>query len=240
VVKGDIFRAATIRVAEAAKVIENTQRDLNIALMNELSIIFRAMGIDTMDVLAAAQTKWNFLPFTPGLVGGHCVGVDPYYLTHRAEKTGCYPQVILAGRRVNDEMGKIVARECAQAILRNGPGGQVVTVLGFTFKENVPDIRNSKVVDVVRELEAFGFKPQVSDPLADPAGAMHRYGVKLVPEDALEPAAAIILAVAHAPYHQRGWTFIRHRLAGGKGLVLDLKACLSRADRPADIELWRP
>jgi UDP-N-acetyl-D-galactosamine dehydrogenase len=240
VVKGGIFRASTIRVAEAAKVIENTQRDLNIALMNELSIVFRAMDIDTMDVLAAAQTKWNFLPFTPGLVGGHCVGVDPYYLTHRAEKAGCYPQVILAGRRVNDEMGKIIGRECARAILRNGTGGQRVTVLGFTFKENVPDIRNSKVVDIVRELEAFGFRPQVSDPLADPAEAMSHYGIELVPEGQLEPAAAVILAVAHAPYRLRGWQLIQHLLSGGKGLVLDLKACLSRAERPTDIELWRP
>ena len=240
VVRGGVFRASTIRVAEAAKVIENTQRDLNIALMNELSIIFRAMGIDTMDVLAAAQTKWNFLPFTPGLVGGHCVGVDPYYLTHRAEKAGCYPQVILAGRRVNDDMGKVVARECARAILRNGGSGQLVTVLGFTFKENVPDIRNSKVVDIVRELEAFGFKPQVSDPLADPIEAMREYGIRIVPEAALAPAAAVILAVAHAPYLQRGWQFIRDRLAGGKGLVLDLKACLSRAEQPSDVDLWRP
>jgi UDP-N-acetyl-D-glucosamine/UDP-N-acetyl-D-galactosamine dehydrogenase len=240
VVKAGIFRAPTIRVAEAAKVIENTQRDLNIALMNELSIIFRAMGIDTMDVLAAAQTKWNFLPFTPGLVGGHCVGVDPYYLTHRAEKAGCYPQVILAGRRVNDDMGKVVARECAQAILRNGRNGHIVTVLGFTFKEDVPDIRNSKVVDIVRELEAFGFKAQVTDPLADPGEAMEHYGVTLVPENALEPAAAVILAVAHASYRQRGWQFIGHLLADGKGLVLDLKACLSRTERPSHVDLWRP
>jgi UDP-N-acetyl-D-glucosamine/UDP-N-acetyl-D-galactosamine dehydrogenase len=240
VVKGGIFRASTIRVAEAAKVIENTQRDLNIALMNELSIIFRSLGIDTMDVLAAAQTKWNFLPFAPGLVGGHCVGVDPYYLTHRAEKAGCYPQVILAGRRVNDEMGKVVAQECARAILRKGGAGEVVTVLGFTFKENVPDIRNSKVVDIVKELEAFGFKPQVTDPLADAGEAMEQYGVTLVPEKALKPAAAVILAVAHASYRQRGWEFIGQLLADGNGLVLDLKACLSRAERPSRVELWRP
>ena len=140
------------------------------------------MGIDTMDVLAAARTKWNFLPFTPGLVGGHCVGVDPYYLTHRAEKAGCYPQVILAGRRVNDDMGKFIARECARAVLKNGRRGQLVTVLGMTFKEDVPDIRNSKVVDIVRELTAFGFEPQVTDPLADPGEVMSEYGVKLTPK----------------------------------------------------------
>jgi UDP-N-acetyl-D-galactosamine dehydrogenase len=240
VVKAGIFRASSIRVAEAAKVIENTQRDLNIALMNELSVVFRTMGIDTMDVLAAAGTKWNFLPFTPGLVGGHCVGVDPYYLTHRAEKAGCYPQVILAGRRVNDDMGKFIARECIRSILKNGHSGQVVTVLGFTFKEDVPDIRNSKVADIVRELTAFGFEPQVTDPLADPAEVMSEYGVKLTPEEVLQPAAAIVLAVAHASYRKRGWSLIRSNLAKGRGLVLDLKACLDRSAQPDHVELWRP
>jgi UDP-N-acetyl-D-galactosamine dehydrogenase len=240
VVKTGIFRAASIRVAEAAKVIENTQRDLNIALMNELSVIFRAMGIDTMDVLRAAGTKWNFLPFTPGLVGGHCVGVDPYYLTHRAEKAGCYPQLILAGRRVNDDMGKFIARECARAVLKNGQRGQLVTVLGMTFKEDVPDIRNSKVVDIVRELTAFGFEPQVADPLADPSEVMSAYGVKLTPENALRPAAAVVLAVAHSSYRERGWSLIETKLAEGRGLVFDVKTCLDRAAQPPQIELWRP
>jgi UDP-N-acetyl-D-galactosamine dehydrogenase len=240
VVKAGIFRATSIRVAEAAKVIENTQRDLNIALMNELSVIFRAMGIDTLDVLAAARTKWNFLPFTPGLVGGHCVGVDPYYLTHRAEKAGCYPQVILAGRRVNDDMGKFIARECARAVLKNGRRGQLVTVLGMTFKEDVPDIRNSKVVDIVRELSSFGFVLQVTDPLADPSEVMSEYGVKLTPENALLPAAAVVLAVAHSSYRKRGWSLIESKLAEGRGLVFDVKACLDRAEQPTEIELWRP
>ena len=166
-------------MAEAAKVIENTQRDINIALMNEISTIFHTLGIDTMDVLAAAATKWNFLPFVPGLVGGHCVGVDPYYLTHRAEKAGCNPQVILAGRRVNDDMGKFVARECVRKLIQRERPNRTVTVLGFTFKENVPDIRNSKVIDIVRELEAFGLFVQVADPLADPAEVLHEYDLAL-------------------------------------------------------------
>jgi UDP-N-acetyl-D-galactosamine dehydrogenase len=168
------------------------------------------------------------------------VGVDPYYLTHRAEKAGCYPQVILAGRRVNDDMGKFIARECIRSILKNGHSGQVVTVLGFTFKEDVPDIRNSKVADIVRELTAFGFEPQVTDPLADPAEVMSEYGVKLTPEEVLQPAAAIVLAVAHASYRKRGWSLIKSNLSAGRGLVLDLKACLDRAAQPGHVELWRP
>jgi UDP-N-acetyl-D-galactosamine dehydrogenase len=194
-----------------------------------------------MDVLAAAQTKWNFLSFTPGLVGGHCVGVDPYYLTFKAEQAGCHPHVILAGRRVNDDMGKVVARECARTILRNGHDHhQRVTVLGFTFKENVPDIRNTKVVDLVSELRAFGFELQVSDPMADASQAMEQYGIELMPERALRPAKAVILAVAHVTYRQRGWQLIDQLLENGRGLVLDLRACLSRLERPDHIELWRP
>ena len=240
VVKAGIFRAASIRVAEAAKVIENTQRDLNIALMNELSTIFHTLGIDTMDVLAAAGTKWNFLPFVPGLVGGHCVGVDPFYLTHRAEKAGCNPQVILAGRRVNDDMGKFIARECVRRLVQNGQRNQTVAVLGFTFKENVPDIRNSKVIDIVRELEAFGLVVQVADPLADPAEVLHEYGLALTPESSLDPAGAVVLAVPHDAYQQRGWALIKDHLSEGAGLVVDVKACLDRAKQPHAIELWRP
>src|SRR5581483_4554330 len=176
VVKAGIHRAPSIKVAEAAKVIENTQRDLNIAFMNELSAICAALGINTGDVIDAAKTKWNFLPFYPGLVGGHCIGVDPYYLTHRAEMAGYHPQVILAGRRINDSMGQRVARECVrQLFARNGGGGAAVTILGLTFKENVPDTRNSKVVDIVRELQSFHVDVQVHDPLASPQQAYEEY-----------------------------------------------------------------
>lgn len=239
VVEAGIFRAASIKVAEAAKVIENTQRDLNIALMNELSIIFRALGIDTRDVLATAATKWNFLPFSPGLVGGHCVGVDPFYLTDRAEKAGCNPQVILAGRRVNDDMGKFVARECVRTLVQDGHGNRTVTVFGITFKENVPDIRNSKVIDIARELEAFGLVVQLADPLADPAEVLHEYGLTVTPESELKPAGAIVLAVGHDAYQQRGWALIEDHLSDGAGVVLDVKGCLDRAKRPPGIKLWR-
>jgi UDP-N-acetyl-D-glucosamine/UDP-N-acetyl-D-galactosamine dehydrogenase len=239
VVRAGIFRATSIKVAEAAKVIENTQRDLNIALMNELAVIFRTLSIDTRDVLAAAATKWNFLPFVPGLVGGHCVGVDPYYLTHQAEKAGCHPQVILAGRRVNDDMGKLVAGECVRKLTALGGGNRTVTVLGITFKENVPDIRNSMVIDVIRELKTYGFAVQVGDPLADAAEVRRVYGETLTDEAALAPAAAIVLAVAHDTYRQRGWDLIEQHLAGGAGFVFDVPACLERDKRPAAIEHWR-
>ncbi len=179
VVTAGIHKAPSIKVAEAAKVIENTQRDLNIALMNELSAICHLLDIDTVDVLAAAQTKWNFLPFTPGLVGGHCIGVDPYYLTHRAEKAGYHPEVILAGRRINDGVGQRVARECLRRMMRNGSASKLVTILGLTFKENVPDVRNSKVVDIVSELRSFGATVQVHDPLATASEVRHEYGIEL-------------------------------------------------------------
>lgn len=239
VVTAGIHRAPSIKVAEAAKVIENTQRDLNIAFMNELSLIFQALNIDTGDVLAAARTKWNFMPFQPGLVGGHCIGVDPYYLTYRAEKAGYHPEVILAGRRINDGMGQRIARECIRGLLRRKSNGGVVTVLGLTFKEDVPDTRNSRVVDVVRELESFGLKVQVSDPMADPADAMHEYGVKLVDFESLKPADAVIMAVAHKTYVDAGWPMIQKLLNGGQGLVLDVKMKLERSKLPAGVELWR-
>ena len=239
VVTAGIHRAPSIRVAEAAKVIENTQRDLNIAFMNELSLIFQALDIDTGDVIAAARTKWNFMPFQPGLVGGHCIGVDPYYLTYRAEKAGYHPEVILAGRRINDGMGQRIARECIQGLLKRKQTGGVVTVLGLTFKEDVPDTRNSRVVDVIRELESFGLTVQVNDPQADPAEAMHEYGVTLTRLDALKPADAVIMAVAHKEYLDAGWPLIEKLLTGGKGLVLDVKIKLDRATKPAGIELWR-
>ncbi|MCK1416291.1 nucleotide sugar dehydrogenase [Bradyrhizobium sp. CW4] len=241
VVTAGIHRAPSIKVAEAAKVIENTQRDLNIAFMNELSLIFQVLNIDTGDVLAAAATKWNFLPFQPGLVGGHCIGVDPYYLTFRAERAGYHPEVILAGRRINDGMGQRIARECVRMLLRgNGRGGKgTVTVLGLTFKENVPDTRNSRVVDIIRELETFGLHVQVHDPLANAEDARHEYGLTLTNLDALRPADAVILAVAHDSYLEGGWPLFQRLLDGGTGIILDVKAKLDRGVTPAGIELWR-
>jgi UDP-N-acetyl-D-galactosamine dehydrogenase len=239
VVKAGIHKAPSIKVAEAAKVIENTQRDLNIAFMNELSIIFHKLGIDTGDVLAAARTKWNFLPFTPGLVGGHCIGVDPYYLTHRAEMAGYHPEVILAGRRVNDGVGPLIARECVRLLLASGRAQPRVTVLGLTFKENVPDTRNSKVIDIITELQAFGVSVSVHDPLADPAEARHEYGVELTPREALEPADAVVLAVSHADFLANGWGLVGSLLKGGSGVVMDVKGVLDRAATPAGVTLWR-
>jgi len=239
VVKAGIHRAPSIKVAEAAKVIENTQRDLNIAFMNELSVIFRSLDIDTGDVLAAASTKWNFLPFYPGLVGGHCIGVDPYYLTHRAEQAGYQPEVILAGRRINDTMGQRVARECVRRLaLRNRTGASAI-VLGLTFKENVPDIRNSKVADIVRELQSSGISVQVHDPLARADDAQREYGIALSPLEALQPADAVILAVAHHEFVSQGWPLITRLLKNRDGIVLDVKSKLDRAGKPAGVELWR-
>jgi UDP-N-acetyl-D-galactosamine dehydrogenase len=239
VVKAGIHRAPSIKVAEAAKVIENTQRDLNIALMNELSAICHLIGIDTGDVLAAAQTKWNFLPFTPGLVGGHCIGVDPYYLTHRAEKAGYHPEVILAGRRINDGVGQRVARECLYRMMRNGSAGRLVTVLGLTFKENVPDLRNSKVIDIVSELRSFGATVQVHDPLADAGEVRYEYGIELMARDAIAPADAVVLAVPHQAYLADGWRCVVPLLKNGRGVVIDVKARLDRTSKPDGVELWR-
>jgi UDP-N-acetyl-D-galactosamine dehydrogenase len=239
VVTAGIHRAATIKTAEAAKVIENTQRDLNIALMNELSSIFHELGIDTADVLAAADTKWNFLKFSPGLVGGHCIGVDPYYLTHRAEKAGYHPQLILAGRQVNDEVGARVARQCVRMMLRHDGAKGPVTILGLAFKEDVPDIRNSKVVDIIRELEGFGVAVQVHDPMASPEEALRQYGVRLLPREGLEPADVVIFAVAHQEFVAEGWKLMTALLRNGAGVVLDVKSRLPRAERPEGIELWR-
>ena len=239
VVAAGVHRAPSIKVAEAAKVIENTQRDLNIALMNELSAICHALGIDTGDVLAAARTKWNFLPFFPGLVGGHCIGVDPYYLTYRAERAGYHPQVILAGRRINDGVGPRIARECVRLLLRRGVSDATATVLGLTFKEDVPDIRNSKVVDIVRELESFGIKVQVHDPMALSEESRREYGIDLLAATSLRPADAVILAVAHRDFVRRGWPMVTGLLKGASGAVLDVKGRLDRAQCPAGIELWR-
>lgn len=239
VVTAGIHRAPSIKVAEAAKVIENTQRDINIAFMNELSAVFERLGIDTGDVLAAASTKWNFLKFYPGLVGGHCIGVDPYYLTYRAERTGYDPQVILAGRRINDGVGQRVARECVRRLLKRGEGAATVTILGMTFKENVPDTRNSKVADIVGELKSFGLAVQVHDPLADRREVKRDYGIDLVALEALRPADAVIFAVAHDSFVNGGWPLMTRLLAEGGGVVLDVKSRLDRRLRPERIELWR-
>lgn len=239
VVTAGIHRAPSIKVAEAAKVIENTQRDLNIAFMNELSLIFQALGIDTGDVLAAAQTKWNFMPFQPGLVGGHCIGVDPYYLTYRAEKAGYHPEIILAGRRLNDSMSKHIAKECIRRILNRKNMIGVVTILGLTFKEDVPDTRNSKVIDIINELQSFGLTVQVADAMASSTDAKHEYGVKLIDLDALRPADAVILAVPHKAYVEGGWKLIAGLLVDSKGIVLDVKGRLDRLSVPPSIELWR-
>jgi UDP-N-acetyl-D-galactosamine dehydrogenase len=227
-------------VAEAAKVIENTQRDLNIALVNELSMIFDRLGIDTRDVLAAAGTKWNFQPFHPGLVGGHCIGVDPFYLTHKAEQTGYHPQVILAGRRVNDGMSVHVAQRVLRELLRRGQGGQpVVTILGVTFKANVPDTRNTKVVDLARELHGSGVTVQLHDPHADAGEFAHEYGLDLTADGALAPADAVILATGHSLYRGWGWAEISALLRGGTGMVADLTGSLDRQTAPQGVKLWR-
>jgi UDP-N-acetyl-D-galactosamine dehydrogenase len=239
VIKAAIHRAPSIRVAEAAKVIENSQRDLNIAFMNELSAIFRLLNIDTQDVLAAASTKWNFLDFKPGLVGGHCIGVDPFYLTYRAEKAGYRPEVILSGRRINDGVGQRIARECVRRLLQTGRRDLRVTLLGLTFKENVPDIRNSRAIDIVRELTNFGASVEVHDPLASPQDVEQEYGLRLVPIEKLAPADAVIIAVAHESYVTGGWPLVRRLLWKEAGIVFDVKACLDRGAALADIELLR-
>ena len=240
VVTAGVFRASSIKVAEAAKVIENTQRDLNIALMNELALIFDRLGIDTGEVLAAAGSKWNFLKFSPGLVGGHCIGVDPYYLTHKAEKLGYIPQVILAGRRINDGMGKFVAQRAVKEIIKSGHPvlGCVITVLGITFKENCPDLRNSKVIDIIKELRDYGVEVQVCDPLADPAEAAHEYGVTLVPHRELKPAVAVIAAVAHARYRALGAAELA-AMMGANPVLIDVKGVFDRQlMNAAGIKVW--
>ncbi|MEZ5787211.1 MAG: nucleotide sugar dehydrogenase [Xanthobacteraceae bacterium] len=243
VVTAGIYRAPNIRTAEAAKVIENTQRDLNIALMNELSAIFHKLDIDTQDVLNAAATKWNFMPFTPGLVGGHCIGVDPFYLTHRAEQVGHHPEIILAGRRINDGVGFRIARQCVRMLMahkdRDNDIRGPVTVLGLSFKENVPDIRNTRVIDVIRELETFGVSVQVHDPVVDAGDAATEYGLMLQSAERLQPSSAVILAVAHKTFTDPGWDFIAGLLKNRRGVVLDIKAALPRDGCPPGIDLWR-
>lgn len=241
VIEAGVHRASSIKVAEAAKVIENTQRDLNIALMNELSLIFHRMGIDTLEVLQAAGTKWNFLPFRPGLVGGHCIGVDPYYLTHKADKLGYNPQVILAGRRINDGMGKFVAEQTVKNLIQHGfpVKGSHVIVLGVTFKENCPDLRNSKVVDVIVELQSFGVTVHLHDPVASEKEAMHEYGLRLTPWEHLPRSNAIVCAVAHAEYQERAAREFAEKLTPG-GLFVDVKGMVEPAELHClGINTWR-
>jgi UDP-N-acetyl-D-galactosamine dehydrogenase len=229
IVTAGIHRASSIKVAEAAKVIENTQRDLNIALMNELAKIFDIIGIDTQEVLEAAGTKWNFLPFKPGLVGGHCIGVDPYYLTFKAEALGYHPEMILAGRRINDGMGKHVAERTVKMLIAAGKQvrGARVAIFGITFKEDVPDLRNTKVVDIIHELQDYGVDVVITDPLADPDEALRYYGVDLEPLNKIKDLDAVILAVMHREYKEQGLEGIAGRCVDSNALVIDVKGCFS-------------
>lgn len=243
IITAGTHKAPSIRVAEASKVIENTQRDLNISLMNELSVIFSRMGIDTVSVLEAAGTKWNFLPFRPGLVGGHCIGVDPYYLTDKAEKLGYIPQVILAGRRINDNMGRYVARTTVKKMIQNGvnPNGARVGIMGVTFKENCPDIRNSKVIDIIRELEDFGIITVVADPWANAEEVAHEYpGVKLTEITPKAPVDALVVAVAHDEFAKLQPQELHSLLRGSKPVLADIKSLFDPAALQAlHITGWR-
>jgi UDP-N-acetyl-D-galactosamine dehydrogenase len=242
VVKVSLHRASSIKVAEAAKVIENTQRDINIALMNELAIIFNKMGIDTLEVLEAAGTKWNFLSFRPGLVGGHCIGVDPYYLTYKAESLGYRPEVILAGRRINDNMGKYVAERAIKMMI--AADIQVrkarVAVLGISFKENVPDLRNTRVIDIINELKDYGVEVLANDPLADPEEARHHYNIELVPLKDIKDVDAVVLAVAHRNYQEMGIGRIASLCRKGHPILLDIKAIFEpETANSIGINYWR-
>ena len=242
VVKAGIHRASSIKVAEAAKVIENTQRDLNIALMNELALIFHRLGIDTRSVLEAAGTKWNFLKFSPGLVGGHCIGVDPYYLTAKAESVGYHPEVILAGRRINNSMGKYVAEQTVKLLSQvERPVSDLrVGVLGLTFKENVPDLRNSRVPDIVNELKEYGIQVVVHDPLAEPEEAVGEYGLRLSPWDQLKQLDGIVLAVAHREYMQMSVSELLKPLRKQRNnVVVDVKSVLNPDSLPGSVKYWR-
>jgi UDP-N-acetyl-D-galactosamine dehydrogenase len=239
IVEAGIYRAPSLEVAEAAKVIENTQRDLNIALMNELAIIFDRLGISTKDVLQAAGTKWNFLPFTPGLVGGHCIGVDPYYLTARAEAVGYYPQVILSGRRINDGMGGFIAQRLVKLLIaaERPVKGAKIGIVGITFKEDVPDLRNSRVPDIVAELREFGISAAVADPLADPTEAWREYGVELVPLEAFGQLDGLVLAVPHRVLAAGGWEKLFATLVPG-GVFVDVKSAVLRTRVPPELHYW--
>lgn len=241
VVTAGVHKAPSIKAAEAAKVIENTQRDLNIALMNELAIIFKRMDIDTLDVLEAAGTKWNFLPFRPGLVGGHCIGIDPYYLTYKAQKVGYQPDVILAGRRTNDSMGRYIVGEIVkQMLLRDIAVSKAkIAVLGLTFKEDCPDLRNSRVADIINELKTYGLEILVHDPLADASEAKHEYGVDLVESDALKDLDAIVVATAHKSYREIPTSDYKAML-NSSGILFDIKGVIDRQSaKDSDLALWR-
>ncbi|MDP2881248.1 MAG: nucleotide sugar dehydrogenase [Azonexus sp.] len=241
IVKPGVHRCGSIKAAEAAKVIENTQRDLNIALMNELSIIFDKLGIDTSEVLEAAGTKWNFLKFKPGLVGGHCIGVDPYYLTHKAEMVGYHPQVILAGRRINDGMGKFIAEQTIKQMIASGSSvkGARVNILGLTFKENCGDLRNSRVIDIIKELKSYGVAVFVHDPYGDPAEALHEYGVALSSWENLPRAEAIVAAVSHQEYVEKAVGALADKVVSG-GCFIDVKAAFDeKALKAAGVTVWR-
>ncbi len=241
VVTAGVYKAASIKVAEAAKVIENTQRDINIALMNELAMIFDRIGIDTVDVLEAAGTKWNFLPFRPGLVGGHCIGVDPYYLTHKAAMHGYRPQVILSGRGINDAMGPYCGRQTIKKMIAQGfpVKDQPIIVLGMTFKEDVPDIRNSKVIDVINEMKSYGCKVYVHDPIADSAECHHEYGIELTKWEDLPQAAAMVMAVSHSHYKSLPVASLCEKLVPG-AVITDIKSMLNRdAIEKLGFRLWR-
>lgn len=241
VIIAGVHRASSIAVAEAAKVIENTQRDLNIALMNELAIIFDKIGIDTLEVLQAAGTKWNFLPFRPGLVGGHCIGVDPYYLTHKAEKIGYQPQVILAGRRINDGMGKFIAEQTIKQMIACGSSvkGAKINVLGLTFKENCPDLRNSRVIDIINELRSYGADVHVHDPVAVAAEAQHEYGIDLASWQDMPEAEALVVAVAHKEFVQQPVAELLGKLRKG-GCFIDVKSQFDQNQlKQAGYAVWR-
>ena len=242
VVDAGVHRASSIKVAEAAKVIENSQRDINIAFMNELSVIFHRLGIDTKEVLEAAGTKWNFLKFSPGLVGGHCIGVDPYYLTYKAEMLGYHSQVILAGRRINDDMGRYVAENTVKSLISvdKHVKNSRVAILGFTFKENCPDTRNSKVYDIVRELREYGIEPVIADPVADAAEAERIYGLKLDDMSAIHDMDAVILAVAHDEFRSLTPEQLASFFGAGRRVLLDVKGILDRAVcEAAGYSYWR-
>ena len=242
VVEAGVYKASSIKVAEAAKVIENSQRDINIAFMNELSIIFNKMGIDTLSVLKAAGTKWNFLNFRPGLVGGHCIGVDPYYLTYKAEMLGYHSQIILSGRRINDDMGKYVAENCVKNLIKADKTvkNAKVAILGFTFKENCPDTRNTKIIDIVNELKEYGINPAITDPVADADEARRLYGVEFVGMDEIRNMDAVILAVAHKEFESFQMQDIDGFFGAGKKVLLDIKGVLDRDSyENAGYSYWR-
>lgn len=241
VIKAGVFKAESIKTAEAAKVIENIQRDLNIALINELSIIFNRLGINTHAVLDAAATKWNFARYEPGLVGGHCIGVDPYYLTHCAEQNGYHPEIILAGRRINNRMSEFVALEVLKGVTHlNRKDSQInVTILGLTFKENVPDIRNTKVIDIINVLKEFNVNVQICDPYADKNEVKKEYGIELTDYTQLQPADGIILAVKHQPFVEENWELITQLSNPRAVFVADLKNCLPDAEKPSHVTLWK-